>query len=114
MWKGITYTYSVQFFYIYPFFNIYLDNQSLFGDEVSPLLSQYIKEKEQLLFDQNNLTNLFFVPSPKVLLQFPVTRTSRIDFIIMYTLLITNIPGSPTRRSGPEAGTYDWKQCSAI
>ncbi|KAK4020803.1 LOW QUALITY PROTEIN: negative elongation factor B [Daphnia magna] len=42
------------------------DNQSLFGDEVSPLLSQYIKEKEQLLFDQNNLTNLFFLPSPKV------------------------------------------------
>ena len=42
------------------------DNQSLFGDEVSPLLSQYIREKEQLLFDQTNLNNLFFVPSPKV------------------------------------------------
>lgn len=47
-----------------------LDNQSLFGDEVSPLLSQYIKEKEQLLFDQNNLTNLFFLPSPKVNFRF--------------------------------------------
>jgi len=42
------------------------DNQSLFGDEVSPLLSQYIKEKEHLLFDQCNLSNLFFSPSPKV------------------------------------------------
>nr|CAG4640717.1 EOG090X0363 [Eulimnadia texana] len=42
------------------------DNQSLFGDEVSPLLSQYIREKETLLFDQHNLTNLFFTPSPKV------------------------------------------------
>jgi len=42
------------------------DNQSLFGDEVSPLLSQYIKEKEHLLFDQCNLNNLFFSPSPKV------------------------------------------------
>lgn len=45
---------------------IWKDNQSLFGDEVSPLLSQYIKEKENVLFDHNNLTNLFFTPSPKV------------------------------------------------
>ena len=42
------------------------DNQSLFGDEVSPLLSQYIREKEILLFDQTNLNNPFFLPSPKV------------------------------------------------
>uniref|UniRef100_A0A1B6CU00 Negative elongation factor B n=3 Tax=Clastoptera arizonana TaxID=38151 RepID=A0A1B6CU00_9HEMI len=45
---------------------IWKDNQSLFGDEVSPLLSQYIREKENILFDHNNLTNLFFTPSPKV------------------------------------------------
>jgi negative elongation factor B len=45
---------------------IWKDNQSLFGDEVSPLLSQYIKEKENILFDHLNLTNLFFLPSPKV------------------------------------------------
>ncbi|KAJ4439050.1 negative elongation factor B [Periplaneta americana] len=45
---------------------IWKDNQSLFGDEVSPLLSQYIKEKENILFDHLNLTNLFFSPSPKV------------------------------------------------
>lgn len=45
---------------------IWKDNQSLFGDEVSPLLSQYIKEKEHILFDHLNLTNLFFSPSPKV------------------------------------------------
>ena len=45
---------------------IWKDNQSLFGDEVSPLLSQYIKEKENILFDHLNLTNLFFTPSPKV------------------------------------------------
>lgn len=61
---------------------LYLDNQSLFGDEVSPLLSQYIKEKEQLLFDQNNLTNLFFLPSPKVALQFPFDRTIGINLRI--------------------------------
>lgn len=48
---------------------IWKDNQSLFGDEVSPLLSQYIKEKENILFDHQNLTNLFFSPSPKVLKQ---------------------------------------------
>lgn len=45
---------------------IWRDNQSLFGDEVSPLLSQYIREKEHILFDHTNLTNLFFMPSPKV------------------------------------------------
>ena len=47
---------------------IWRDNQSLFGDEVSPLLTQYIREKETVLFDHTNLTNLFFNPSPKVLL----------------------------------------------
>lgn len=45
---------------------IWKDNQSLFGDEVSPLLTQYIREKENILFDHNNLTNLFFAPSPKL------------------------------------------------
>ncbi|OWR45494.1 negative elongation factor B [Danaus plexippus] len=45
---------------------IWQDNQSLFGDEVSPLLSQYIREKENILFDHENLGNLFFSPSPKV------------------------------------------------
>ncbi|XP_059617320.1 negative elongation factor B [Phlebotomus argentipes] len=45
---------------------IWRDNQSLFGDEVSPLLSQYIREKEHILFDHMNLNNLFFTPSPKV------------------------------------------------
>ncbi|XP_034671755.1 negative elongation factor B isoform X3 [Drosophila subobscura] len=45
---------------------IWRDNQSLFGDEVSPLLSQYIREKEHILFDHTNLNNLFFHPTPKV------------------------------------------------
>ncbi|XP_011315099.1 negative elongation factor B [Fopius arisanus] len=45
---------------------IWKDNQSLFGDEVSPLFSKYIIEKEQILFDHLNLNSLFFSPSPKV------------------------------------------------
>lgn len=45
---------------------IWKDNQSLFGDEVSPLFSRYIIEKEQVLFDHRNLNSLFFTPSPKV------------------------------------------------
>ncbi|SPP78350.1 blast:Negative elongation factor B [Drosophila guanche] len=48
---------------------IWRDNQSLFGDEVLPLLSQYIREKEHILFDHTNLNNLFFHPTPKVLRQ---------------------------------------------
>uniref|UniRef100_A0A6P7FGL5 Negative elongation factor B n=1 Tax=Diabrotica virgifera virgifera TaxID=50390 RepID=A0A6P7FGL5_DIAVI len=47
---------------------IWKDNQSLFGDEVSPLLSQYISEKENVLFDHSNLATQFFGPSPKVCL----------------------------------------------
>jgi negative elongation factor B len=45
---------------------IWKDNQSLFGDEVSPLFSRYIIEKEQVLFDHLNLNSSFFMPSPKV------------------------------------------------
>lgn len=30
--------------------HLWRDNQSLFGDEVSPFLSQYIKEKEEILY----------------------------------------------------------------
>lgn len=42
------------------------DNQALFGDEVSPLLSQYIKEKESTLFNHENQTSSFFNTSPKI------------------------------------------------
>ncbi|KAF8796796.1 negative elongation factor B-like [Argiope bruennichi] len=44
---------------------IWQDNQSLFGDEVSPLLTQYIKEKEDLLFKHSDPITQFFAPSPK-------------------------------------------------
>ncbi|XP_013926401.1 PREDICTED: negative elongation factor B, partial [Thamnophis sirtalis] len=46
---------------------IWQDNQALFGDEVSPLLKQYILEKENALFS-NDLSVLqnFFSPSPKM------------------------------------------------
>ena len=44
---------------------IWADNQALFGDEVSPLLSQYIKEKENSLFTHENSSHTFFLPSPK-------------------------------------------------
>lgn len=53
---------------------IWKDNQSLFGDEVSPLLSQYIQDKENILFDHLNLTNLFFSSSPKVRRQSEVVQ----------------------------------------
>jgi negative elongation factor B len=45
---------------------IWRDNQSLFGDEVSPELSQYIRVKDTIIYDHLNLNNLFFMPSPKV------------------------------------------------
>lgn len=45
---------------------IWEDNQALFGDEVSPLLSQYIREKENTLFSHENATSTFFLHSPKL------------------------------------------------
>ncbi|KAH3791938.1 negative elongation factor B-like [Dreissena polymorpha] len=45
---------------------IWEDNQALFGDEVSPLLSQYIREKENTLFSFENGNSTFFLLSPKV------------------------------------------------
>lgn len=44
---------------------IWQDNQALFGDEVSPLLSKYIKEKESALFNHENSSLSFFSPSPR-------------------------------------------------
>ncbi|XP_050674407.1 negative elongation factor B [Leptidea sinapis] len=51
---------------------IWQDNQSLFGDEVSPLLSQYIREKENVLFDHESFANIFFTSSPKLRRASPV------------------------------------------
>ncbi|XP_060590262.1 negative elongation factor B-like [Ruditapes philippinarum] len=44
---------------------IWEENQALFGDEVSPLLSQYIREKENTLFSHENSLSTFFLMSPK-------------------------------------------------
>ncbi|EPQ17428.1 Negative elongation factor B [Myotis brandtii] len=45
---------------------IWQDNQALFGDEVSPLLKQYILEKERALFSTElSVLHNFFSPSPR-------------------------------------------------
>ncbi|XP_042193716.1 negative elongation factor B isoform X2 [Callorhinchus milii] len=45
---------------------IWQDNQALFGDEVSPLLKQYIVEKENALFSSDlSVLHNFFSASPK-------------------------------------------------
>ncbi|KAL0193469.1 hypothetical protein M9458_011765, partial [Cirrhinus mrigala] len=47
-------------------YKIWQDNQALFGDEVSPLLKQYIVEKEAALFSSDlSILHNFFSPSPK-------------------------------------------------
>ena len=45
---------------------IWQDHQSLFGDEVSPILTKYIEDKETSLFSHESLSENFFSPSPKV------------------------------------------------
>lgn len=44
---------------------IWQEHQGLFGDEVSPLLSQYIKEKEKILLNHEESTASFFTFAPK-------------------------------------------------
>lgn len=64
---------------------IWQDNQALFGDEVSPLLKQYIVEKEAALFTSDlSILHNFFSPSPKTRRQGQVNvgilrSTGRID-----------------------------------
>lgn len=54
---------------------IWQDNQALFGDEVSPLLKQYILEKESALFSTElSVLHNFFSPSPKTRRQGEVRR----------------------------------------
>ncbi|XP_064649137.1 negative elongation factor B-like [Lineus longissimus] len=53
---------------------IWQDNQSLFGEEVSPLLSQYITEKEDLLLNHVFAAQSFFTISPKARRQSEVVQ----------------------------------------
>lgn len=54
---------------------IWQDNQALFGDEVSPLLKQYIVEKEAALFSSDlSILHNFFSPTPKTRRQGEVSQ----------------------------------------
>nr|CAB3232512.1 negative elongation factor B [Phallusia mammillata] len=55
---------------------IWQKNQTMFGDEVLPLLTQYIKEKEDsLLTSECVVASNFFSPTPKVRRQAHVVKT---------------------------------------
>ncbi|RXM98417.1 Negative elongation factor B [Acipenser ruthenus] len=57
---------------------IWQDNQALFGDEVSPLLKQYIVEKENALFSTDlSVLHNFFSPSPKTRRQGEASHAQR-------------------------------------
>lgn len=59
---------------------IWQDNQALFGDEVSPLLKQYIVEKEAALFSSDlSILHNFFSPSPKTRRQGEVSERQQIS-----------------------------------
>lgn len=59
---------------------IWQDNQALFGDEVSPLLKQYIVEKEAALFSSDlSILHNFFSPSPKTRRQGEVSDQHQIS-----------------------------------
>lgn len=59
---------------------IWQDNQALFGDEVSPLLKQYIVEKETALFSSDlSILHNFFSPSPKTRRQGEVSLCKQVQ-----------------------------------
>lgn len=62
---------------------IWQDNQALFGDEVSPLLKQYIIEKENALFSSElSVLHNFFSASPKTRRQGEVQITITLSILL--------------------------------
>ena len=57
---------------------IWRDHQALFGDEVSPLFTQYIAEKEELLLNHESAALGFFAPTPRQRRQSKVRIVARI------------------------------------
>uniref|UniRef100_A0A4W4GV73 Negative elongation factor complex member B n=1 Tax=Electrophorus electricus TaxID=8005 RepID=A0A4W4GV73_ELEEL len=66
---------------------IWQDNQALFGDEVSPLLKQYIVEKEAALFSSDlSILHNFFSASPK-------TRRTENEILDLELIKLTQMIG---------------------
>lgn len=85
---------------------IWQDNQALFGDEVSPLLKQYIVEKEAALFSSDvSVLHSFFSPSPKTRRQGEVRLTPPSGSTQTWTLHVLS-DGSAVA-GGPEADPDD-------
>lgn len=53
---------------------IWQNNQAMFGDEVLPLLNQYIEDKDSIIFNVDGPLNSFFTLSPKQRRQGPVIK----------------------------------------
>lgn len=69
---------------------IWQDNQALFGDEVSPLLKQYIVEKETALFSSDlSILHNFFSPSPKTRRQGEVGHCKQAAFPILRLCMLS-------------------------
>lgn len=69
---------------------IWLDYQSLFGDEVSPLLQQYIQEKEKLLNDPLDVDSPFYSMTPKQRRQNPIIQ-QLVDMVGNHVMLYETI-----------------------
>lgn len=91
---------------------IWQDNQALFGDEVSPLLKQYIVEKEAALFSSDvSVLHSFFSPSPKTRRQGEVSLTSEPQYPDLETCCME---WCMAVAGGPEADPDDWQKREAL
>lgn len=97
---------------------IWQDNQALFGDEVSPLLKQYIVEKEAALFSSDlSILHNFFSPSPKTRRQGEVSHWERATHRLLR--LCVKQRAAPIRPFLAFAGRFktdpdDWEECEAV
>lgn len=94
---------------------IWQDNQALFGDEVSPLLKQYIVEKEAALFSSDlSILHNFFSPSPKTRRQGEVSPARQIRYRDKVFTEVCEMMEPSVDAGGAEAHTDDWEEREAV
>lgn len=95
---------------------IWQDNQALFGDEVSPLLKQYIVEKEAALFSSDlSILHNFFSPSPKTRRQGEVSHSRRVKGLTSGNQSLRNMWNDGfVVAGGPKTDPDDRKEREAV
>lgn len=97
---------------------IWQENQALFGDEVSPLLKQYIVAKEAALFSSDlSILHNFFSPSPKARRQGEVSHPSTsgpFHYFLTPNRFCSHSNKNLFCLGSLETDPDDWEECETI